>query len=434
MIELPTEIWLKIASYIPDQEMARLCSLNRVFMNLALEKRYGVVDLSFMSERALRLIDHLKNDSIADRVRTLRLSSQFVQGLILNEKSDLQYSRSIRGRLSSFKSRLLPGKKPPKPRRPSYFGSQPRKSSNQIIADIDEVLCKLRNVKNFTTYWAFFPLDAYPHSRAWSTFGADLEMLRLVGTATLLPSLLQDVEWPERLSDLRIEMLGAPYIDGEPVEDTPAAQMDVLRCVSSFINKQHNLKSLAIEATWHADFSTLFSSLVRFPMLESLTLKLPFNRLHLPDPSGILHFMHEHAEQIKDFTLHFFTCGLPLPSHEEGALNHGFQIFDQSLPNLTSLDLDLRSSCQPLDADALLPKLGTAKLQSLRIEGLLMSYSNLRSLSAGFPVATSLRHLSLKIRTIDKSVFDLLSQSFPRLHSLYLVVAGGLQINTHVCL
>jgi hypothetical protein len=39
-IELPTELWLRIAQYIPDTDLFRLESVNRLFLDLVTDRRY----------------------------------------------------------------------------------------------------------------------------------------------------------------------------------------------------------------------------------------------------------------------------------------------------------------------------------------------------------------------------------------------------------
>jgi hypothetical protein len=43
MIDIPVEIWLQIAQYLPGSTLRNLYSLNRVFYHLAMNERYRVV-------------------------------------------------------------------------------------------------------------------------------------------------------------------------------------------------------------------------------------------------------------------------------------------------------------------------------------------------------------------------------------------------------
>ncbi|KAL0956772.1 hypothetical protein HGRIS_002892 [Hohenbuehelia grisea] len=355
-------------------------------MELSLERRYGLVNLSRTDNSVIRLIEHLKrNEYAANRVHTLVLSGNILQDLIFQEESDLQYIRSHSA---------------PKPT--SYLGTDTQKPSTQVAKDIDDVLGKLRNVKNFTVTWIDDPSHAldivYPHSRAWSTFGANLETLRLVVTVPLLTLWLQQIQFLECLNDLSIVIFESFRSGGPPDTATSADPRTVLCLLSSFINQQRHLGSLDITTTWHADFSTLFSSLATFPSLAKLSLNIPFNGQHLSNTTGILRFMQNHAKTLKTFILH---CGMQRRIHEDGATHNAIQI------------------C-PSDAIILFPKLGNSNLQSLAIRGLFESLADLRSLTSGFSSDHPLRELTVEVNQITKEVFDLLSQSFPRLHSLHL--------------
>ncbi|KAG6824267.1 hypothetical protein H0H93_002281, partial [Arthromyces matolae] len=47
-LALPPEIWAIVASYLADQELLPLKSLNRVFYTAALDRQYNEVDLCYL--------------------------------------------------------------------------------------------------------------------------------------------------------------------------------------------------------------------------------------------------------------------------------------------------------------------------------------------------------------------------------------------------
>lgn len=40
MVQLPTELWLRIAYFVPDVDLNRLFSVNHLFFDLAMDRRY----------------------------------------------------------------------------------------------------------------------------------------------------------------------------------------------------------------------------------------------------------------------------------------------------------------------------------------------------------------------------------------------------------
>jgi len=53
MIELPYEIWLLIAGYLPDHQVRTLYSVNRLFFNIFLDLRYGDVFIGVLPDRVV---------------------------------------------------------------------------------------------------------------------------------------------------------------------------------------------------------------------------------------------------------------------------------------------------------------------------------------------------------------------------------------------
>lgn len=57
MVELPTELWLRIAYFVADVDLYRLTSVNRLFFDLAMDRRYK--QLVIDHDRPLALINKL---------------------------------------------------------------------------------------------------------------------------------------------------------------------------------------------------------------------------------------------------------------------------------------------------------------------------------------------------------------------------------------
>jgi hypothetical protein len=57
MVELPTELWLRIAYFVADVDLYRLTLVNRLFFDLAMDRRYK--QLVIDHDRPLALINKL---------------------------------------------------------------------------------------------------------------------------------------------------------------------------------------------------------------------------------------------------------------------------------------------------------------------------------------------------------------------------------------
>jgi hypothetical protein len=64
MSEIPTEIWLYIASFIPNDEILEFTGVNIHFYNLALEIRYSTIRIESVNLYTEKLLHRLRCISI----------------------------------------------------------------------------------------------------------------------------------------------------------------------------------------------------------------------------------------------------------------------------------------------------------------------------------------------------------------------------------
>lgn len=58
---IPPEIWLSVAQFIPSNVLRNLYSVNRVFLDLALNETYNDIDLAILCSLAVtKKLKHLK--------------------------------------------------------------------------------------------------------------------------------------------------------------------------------------------------------------------------------------------------------------------------------------------------------------------------------------------------------------------------------------
>ncbi len=60
MVELPPELWLYIAEFIPDRELRNLLDVSRVFYEVALNVRYNEITIEGVDPRTAALLKRLR--------------------------------------------------------------------------------------------------------------------------------------------------------------------------------------------------------------------------------------------------------------------------------------------------------------------------------------------------------------------------------------
>lgn len=60
MPEIPAEMWLYIASFLPNNELLPLMGVNIYFYNHALQLRYGTIRVESVNAYTVRLLDRLR--------------------------------------------------------------------------------------------------------------------------------------------------------------------------------------------------------------------------------------------------------------------------------------------------------------------------------------------------------------------------------------
>jgi len=53
-VQLPEEIWMLVAYFLPKKTLMTLCSVSRAFFNAAMDERYGSVELTVKTIAAFK--------------------------------------------------------------------------------------------------------------------------------------------------------------------------------------------------------------------------------------------------------------------------------------------------------------------------------------------------------------------------------------------
>jgi hypothetical protein len=60
MADIPPEIWALIAQYLPEKDVIRLMSVNRLFFTLAMDERYKVFSVNKVDRTLVRTLEVLR--------------------------------------------------------------------------------------------------------------------------------------------------------------------------------------------------------------------------------------------------------------------------------------------------------------------------------------------------------------------------------------
>ena len=193
--------------------------------------------------------------------------------------------------------------------------------------------------------------------------------------------------------------------------------------VPYFINKlAPTLQSLSLKTIGHQDLS-FFKLIERFPCLTSLSLAIPFDCLHLNDPSGLHRLL---GNQLRDLSLrHQFCCGNS-PQARDGHRNYlgNYDIYNHiSLPLLQSLEFGLNMPLSREMTSVLMRSLGAfgQSITSLSLKDHSLTLDELKIVLESFP-SHRLKKLSLFARLLTPQLIDAIAQYCPILNSLTLDV------------
>ena len=59
MIDIPRDIWLHIAEFIPEPDLCSMITVNSVFFELGMEARYREVSISYLEDKIVRKLVRL---------------------------------------------------------------------------------------------------------------------------------------------------------------------------------------------------------------------------------------------------------------------------------------------------------------------------------------------------------------------------------------
>ncbi|KAH8827218.1 hypothetical protein DL96DRAFT_1710357 [Flagelloscypha sp. PMI_526] len=421
---LPSELWLEVIQYLPNDVLFRLRSLNSTFWNVSWARKYECLDLTSelyqedkdLIPRALRLVRFTRllpiyqNPQVSKHVKTLRLARHVEHGIWDWNANTVRLTfipvlLVVKGIKLAWRQSKMPSVNP------NHYWAQ------HIALQITDTICGLPNlqklylvelnadVRHFTKVRGRFPSQCVYMSQALLRMGPTLVHLVLDGPKTPqdIPS---DLELPS-LTKFEAQF-GGKHLEASwiPILKKVLCQSNALSAVSLTYDKPSSLTVFGLP---------LLCEGLRFPSLRSfkLSTSLNDNLCSLMSPSP-------HPET-QEFLLTYSSRLTQLD------LGLGFGLSDDSF---TYLNLgSLRTLLVPLQEDqvttfnrVIYSAPNECVLQNLCLR---LRFPLVSQLSRLAPIS-DLQNLTIRAPLIRIDLLLTLPLSVPNLKTLLLIAAQNL--------
>uniref|UniRef100_A0A0W0GF06 F-box domain-containing protein n=1 Tax=Moniliophthora roreri TaxID=221103 RepID=A0A0W0GF06_MONRR len=288
--DLPFELWLRIAEFIPEQELVyRLRNVSHHFRNIALQIQYRNVELLAYNKGTKKLLDDLKQPDLRGHVRSVRVKPWIIPHAVKLSSKRAKLWHKVNTVLDADY-----------PCRRACARLQHKLSKH--ISRVSDTIRNLPSAQEYRIEWC--PTSFY-HPEFFSAFLAPL----LVGTefgrnitkfSVQVPveklTCLARVSLPS-LTHLELQLHTGAMLTGEV--------NDRLDSLIVFINNTFStLRSLSVASTSESerlDLNRFFHLLGFFTKLIAFSLSTPYNGAHVASPSYIF-TSNSPAQETKTYT------------------------------------------------------------------------------------------------------------------------------------
>ncbi|PPQ69191.1 hypothetical protein CVT25_006969 [Psilocybe cyanescens] len=326
MANMPPDIWLYVADFIPDKVIYQLRCVNPVFLELAMNIRWREAakrSKENLGSTLVRLNSSYFTDFepkfliprdpfIAKRVRalTIHLTSpdSSENGLILapSTQHNLKYTKH---EISKKQTTLY-----------TKSGLRSSDTSGSILNSILHTCSGLTNLRKFTLDFSnVSPASCSQvgvglfYRSLWPLFRKKLRQLFLKGTMQSYYAVLGSRPAFPYLKELGVDLITNPKcVEAEYTKG--ASLMDTLLPFLNRVNSRLEVLRLRSQPCHSKpiDLSQLFVQMPSFPSLRTLDIRMPFNQ-SLHDPSGLKDLLHRNSQTLEDLCLRLNPAGFSLP-------------------------------------------------------------------------------------------------------------------------
>jgi hypothetical protein len=426
--EIPVDIWLLIAEFIPESTLRKLYAVNRVFFDIAMDLRYRKLEVSPLifnrhsdCERALDKLLNLQQPLLSHRVKKLKIANVPEQPLLAHMEFPDQFTLLTR----SACELMFP------------------RDERRIERVIELVLVGLPNVTELEIELWSRPVLTWvdPPRRAGVPKPPTIDIQALARSVhqNLVPK-LQSLILMGMHASLAEHLL--PMMEGGKLALPCLQHLEIILFYDSDNNANNNtrllttvLASFVNSLSCHlesfkivllpptaARLSDFFGALTQFPALRNLDVHASFDVAFQEDPVPFTRFIHCHSIALRSLSLRLNPSRSGVNADIEEVLRDWLlqALFVQNtsfpfLDNLTIYPTKTESGFQ-----ALLAFLRTAhRLSRLAVRDAYLSEGQADILVSALPNGgTELRSLRINAMIMSASLLDTLSLKAPLLNRL----------------
>ncbi|KAG6909017.1 hypothetical protein DXG01_002403 [Tephrocybe rancida] len=398
-LNLPFEIWSRIASFLQPECVKKLYSVNHAMFQIGMEEKYRLA-LFRSSDDLLRVIPLLIHPIASGHVRSLDLSPHILPHTVF--RLDKRENRD--GLLAkAFRNRHR--KRPP----------------TNSVAPLEQILLVLRGFTNLTS----LKLQSHGYHNCRELKSSIRSIAPALSSFKGLRILTLDimVEGYQSLAPTTVfpvlEILTIALSHAYCSTDSKFIIHNVL---APFINNHHSTLCTFNLSTLHSpytfDIPAFLLDLRHFSRLRSFSLRHPFVSIRQSDSAGVSHILRLHSEQLLELSLH---AKGPIrysmyPTAEQWYAQEFLQI---QLPKLQVLDLDIELYPDIIRTASYLGQFRDS-LISLKLAVNTLSYDDVQHIAETFSRQDRLTELRMSIGALSLQIFALLAKKLPALEILFL--------------
>ncbi|KAF4610488.1 hypothetical protein D9613_007225 [Agrocybe pediades] len=393
MVDLPAEIWFNIIDFIPDFELKGLISINSVFLEAGINRKWRRTRILIcFASQGIPILKRISDPFVAERVQVL--------GIQL------------------YCDHMLS----PRPNEPTF---------EDFMDALLQTVPLLRNAYKLNFAFQTFPSTFNMEQSIQSLCHAigpnfrNVRALTLEGQSEVIRAFVESMPPLPQLKDLKINFTRLSAVDAPP-----SNAHDLVSHIVPFVNGvSPNLRSLEILCGYDVNISEIFKNLDRMPTIHSLDMQISQFQ-PLTKPTELFCFLEQCSDTLRNLELRLEQHNLDHWFSDIVSLDNHFRL------NLHSLNIVTSVRDRAVDIILHILQMTTATLQKLDLvkTNLLDFISapifNDQELSRIVDAASNckqLRYLRIQIDCLDGHVLDMLASNLPALQTL-AITAGTIPI------